>query len=152
MLSPAHQAYWADRCLTHYSGPQFRRNIDNPVVMDQPVGSIQTTANPLTNHQAGDWYPACCEDSRLADRLRWATLGYHHDWDTKQYSENRRDPFPDCLGLLARSVLGPLGWPAFTAEAAIVNYYPAGATLSPHTDSSEQNLNHPLLSISLGAI
>ena len=31
----------------------------------------------------GDWYLESLEDTTLVDRLRWSTLGYHHDWDTK---------------------------------------------------------------------
>jgi len=36
------------------------------------------------------------------------------------------------------------------AEAAIVNYYPLGATLAGHTDRSERNMEKPLFSVSLG--
>lgn len=35
----------------------------------------------------------------------------------------------------------------FRAEAAIVNYYQLGATLSGHTDHSEDDLSTPLISI-----
>ena len=37
----------------------------------------------------------------------------------------------------------------FSAEAAIVNYYHLDSTLSGHTDHSERDLSHPLLSIRL---
>ena len=81
---------------------------------------------------------------------RWATLGYHHNWDTKQYSEDSRTEFPVELALLSSEVAMTLGWTKFKAEAAIVNYYPTSSTLNPHTDHSERNLSAPLVSISLG--
>ncbi|CAI8052202.1 Nucleic acid dioxygenase ALKBH1, partial [Geodia barretti] len=39
---------------------------------------------------------------------------------------------------------------SFLAEAGIVNYYHLDSTLSGHTDHSERDLSHPLLSISFG--
>ena len=36
------------------------------------------------NLRVGDWYEESREDTSLVDRLRWPTLGYHHDWDTKE--------------------------------------------------------------------
>ena len=43
-----------------------------------------------------------------------------------------------------------VGYPGYKAEAAIVNFYPFSASLSGHTDHSEQNLAAPLISISFG--
>ena len=81
---------------------------------------------------------------------RWATLGFHHNWDTKEYNEESRTDFPAELATLSSEVTKVLGWTNFTAEAAIVNYYPTSSTLNPHTDHSEKNLSAPLVSISLG--
>ena len=81
---------------------------------------------------------------------RWATLGYHHNWDTKEYSEKSKTDFPTELAALASEVAKVLGWTNYNAEAAIVNYYPTSSTLNPHTDHSEKNLSAPLISISLG--
>ena len=39
---------------------------------------------------------------------------------------------------------------SFHAEAGIVNYYHMDSTLSGHTDHSEKDLSHPLLSLSFG--
>ena len=67
-LEPEHELYWTHRCLSDYSSPPSRRNID--------------TVNP----ESGDWFAealAAGAVSGLADRLRWATMGYHHNWDTK---------------------------------------------------------------------
>lgn len=102
------------------------------------------------NLRVGDWYEESREDTSLVDRLRWSTLGYHHDWDTKVYSEQSRGTFPADLASLSRRLALSLGYEDFTAEAAIVNFYPASSCLSGHTDLSEHNLSAPLLSISFG--
>ncbi len=39
----------------------------------------------------------------------------------------------------------------FVPEAAIVNLYPPGSSLGPHTDHSEPNKSAPLFSVSFGA-
>eukprot|EP01035_Chromulina_nebulosa_P036175 gene36175-48699_t len=36
------------------------------------------------------------------------------------------------------------------AEAAIVNYYPCGTSMSGHLDDAEQAMDEPIVSISLG--
>ena len=67
-LAPDHELYWAHRCLRSYSArTASRRNID--------------TACP----DIGDWFAEALvsTDGGLRDRLRWATMGYHHNWDTK---------------------------------------------------------------------
>lgn len=56
---------------------------------------------------------------------------------------------PDGLQELCHIFLRVIGYGnaiEFKAEAAIVNYYPPGSTLSPHTDHSEHDTNAPLLS------
>ena len=69
------------------------------------------------------------EDPALVPRLRWATLGYHHDWDTKVYSEENASPFPEELAALTGGIAAAAGLPSFRAEAAIVNFYPMDASL-----------------------
>jgi len=66
------------------------------------------------------------------------------------YREDNRSVFPPYLASLSSKIAKVLGYDEYRAEAAIVNYYPFSATLSGHTDHSEQNLAAPLISISLG--
>ena len=84
------------------------------------------------------------------DKLRWATLGCHHNWDTKQYSEDRISPFPEDLKELCQTVVSSLGkLPTtkdhthfihnYNPEAAIINFYPPSSSLGGHTDHSEPN-------------
>jgi len=134
VFSNTDQMYWASKCLKEYSSTTFKRNIDHP--------SLKLSV--------GDWYEECQEDDSLVDKLRWSTLGYHHDWDTKVYSEDSRSVFPSELARLSSCVASVVGCPGYSAEAAIVNFYPFSATLSGHTDHSEHNLAAPLISVSLG--
>ena len=115
-------------------------------------------------------YEEASREPGVVDKLRWTTLGYHHDWDTKIYSEEKRGDFPPDLAALSASIVSALrGDIQYNAEAAIVNYYPVHSSLSGesrlvgvtesecaamsdpgHTDHSELNLAAPLVSISLG--
>jgi len=89
-------------------------------------------------------------DTFVLQKLRWATLGYHHNWDTKEYSESFRGEFPSDLSKLSKTFASCLGFDRFMPEAAIVNYYSLDSTLGGHTDHSEINLEAPLFSISFG--
>jgi alkylated DNA repair protein alkB family protein 1 len=66
-LAPEHQLYWAVRCLKDYSSPPSRRNID------------------AVCPEIGDWFAeaVAARGAGVTDKLRWATMGYHHNWDTK---------------------------------------------------------------------
>lgn len=134
VFSSSDQVYWASRCLKEYSSTTYKRNIDHPSL----------------NLSVVDWWSESQKDGSLVDKLRWSTLGYHHDWDTKVYKEDNQSIFPTELASLSTSLATMVGYPGYKAEAAIVNFYPFSATLSGHTDHSEQNLAAPLLSISLG--
>ena len=67
VFSSSDQLYWASKCLKEYSSATFKRNIDHHSL----------------NLSVGDWWEECQQDASLVDKLRWSTLGYHHDWDTK---------------------------------------------------------------------
>ena len=79
----------------------------------------------------------------LNRKLRWVTLGGQYDWTQKKYpSEN--PPFPPDIADFALNL-----FPMTKAEAAIVNIYSPGDTLSMHRDVSEES-QEGLASISLG--
>lgn len=82
--------------------------------------------------------------------MRWCTLGYHYDWTNKIYDESYRSEFPADLHHLVSSIAEALGFEKYKSEAAIINFYPIGTTLSAHTDHSEYNLESPLFSMSFG--
>lgn len=99
------------------------------------------------------WLSTFCSSSplkeRLVYRLRWVTLGYHYDWDSKTYHPSHHTHFPQDLAALSQLLVAASGWEGFRAEAGIVNYYHMDSTLSPHTDHSEPDITAPLVSIRL---
>ncbi|XP_039756890.1 nucleic acid dioxygenase ALKBH1 [Pararge aegeria] len=129
------QKFWIRKCLEEYPKKPNKTNID------------------LERH-IEYWWQECFEgnecDKKLQLKLRWTTLGYHHNWDTKVYDEENKNSFPEELSELCDIVSQQLGFVGFRAEAAIVNYYHMGSTLSAHTDHSELNLQAPLFSFSFG--
>ncbi|XP_054262832.1 nucleic acid dioxygenase ALKBH1 [Macrosteles quadrilineatus] len=134
------QQYWVERCLKHYTRKPNKLNLD-----------------PFDDLQAGEnwWEKAhvnCKVDGKLLKKLRWATLGYHHNWDTKVYSDADRGEFPSDLAELSEVIVEAIGEAHhdYRAEAAIINFYHFDSTLSGHKDVSEPNMESPLLSISFG--
>lgn len=138
------QRYWMARSLRDYSKcPPYRSNLQN--------NSIPTTNEDLMEN----WWSLLqdCQSSsparykQLKKSMRWSTLGYHHNWDSKVYNYNDRSEFPADLHKMCQFVGQCVGHFGFKAEAAIVNYYPLGTTLAGHVDKSERNLDAPLFSI-----
>ncbi|KAL8840739.1 MAG: hypothetical protein Q9170_001177 [Blastenia crenularia] len=80
----------------------------------------------------------------LNHKLRWMTLGEQYDWTQKAYPEVGHPAFPEDLARLTQSL-----FPDIHPEAAIVNFYSPGDTLSIHRDVSEDS-DAGLVSISLG--
>lgn len=80
----------------------------------------------------------------LTKKMRWATLGGQYDWTAKQYPNAEPPPFPqDTKDMLEAIFEGT------KAEAAIVNLYSPGDTLSVHRDVAESCATG-LISVSLG--
>lgn len=129
---------WMQRCLSEYPGPPNKSNLHNH--------------NLLLPHE--NWWHICKTDPArkavLTSKQRWVTLGYHHDWDSKLYSEENKTHFPEELAQLAYCIgKAVAGWEVI-AQAAILNFYRLDSTLSGHTDHSEPNNTAPLISISFG--
>ena len=80
----------------------------------------------------------------LEKRLRWMTLGGQYDWSAKRYLRESPPPFPADLKRLLKGL-----FPDMDAQAAIVNFYSPGHTLSVHRDVSE-DCDQGLVSISVG--
>jgi alkylated DNA repair protein alkB family protein 1 len=80
----------------------------------------------------------------LHKKMRWMTLGGQYDWTRKCYPETTPPPFPSDIRLLLESVFEDT-----VAEAAIVNLYSPGDTLSIHRDVAESSATG-LISISIG--
>lgn len=80
----------------------------------------------------------------LDRKMRWMTLGGQYDWTQKRYPESTPPSFPQDIKQLLESIFGNT-----KAEAAIVNLYSPGDTLSIHRDVAESSATG-LISISLG--
>lgn len=80
----------------------------------------------------------------LTKKLRWITLGGQYDWTNKVYPEESPPVFPEDIASLLRGSFNDM-----EPQAAIVNLYSPGDTLSLHRDVSEE-VNRGLVSISLG--
>ncbi|CAL7939500.1 unnamed protein product [Xylocopa violacea] len=132
------QQYWIIKSLKEYTRKPYKLNLDPHNVLNDDE----------------DWWDVCFRKSNrgkdLLPKLRWATLGYHHNWDTKVYSETCKTEMPIELSSLTSFLAQALGFNDFKAEAAIVNYYRMNSTLAGHTDHSEVNIDAPLFSISFG--
>ncbi|KAI9743015.1 MAG: hypothetical protein M1818_003310 [Claussenomyces sp. TS43310] len=83
--------------------------------------------------------------SKVLNRsLRWVTLGGQYDWTKKVYPDEEPPAFPPDIACLLEDL-----FPHIKAQAAIVNFYTPGDTLSLHRDVSEE-VNRPLVSLSIG--
>lgn len=82
--------------------------------------------------------------SLLEKKLRWVTLGGQYNWTDKVYPPEAPPPFPQDVAKLLKAA-----FPETEAQAAILNLYSAGDTLSAHRDVSE-DCDVGLISISFG--
>lgn len=126
---PAGQRKWIRTCLEEYPQPP---NLTN-------LGSVENI-----------WQNSLLNNNRQLEQLRWVTLGYHHNWDTKVYNLDTPTPFPSDLSKMCKFIAAAAGFGEYHPEAAIVNFYNCKSTLAGHTDHSELDHNAPLVSISFG--
>ena len=80
----------------------------------------------------------------LNRKLRWMTLGGQYNWTEKKYPIESVPSFPEDISAFICHL-----FPTMKPEAAILNVYAPGDTLSVHRDVSEESDND-LVSISLG--
>jgi alkylated DNA repair protein alkB family protein 1 len=138
VLTKSEQIEFTKNLLSEYAKPPHARNSNTNGV------EIWQTENQTFQQKY-----------KKLQKLRWVTLGYHHDWDTKVYSETSKSKVPDYIFDLAKKAAEKLDKPEvltknYTPEACIANLYYPKSTLSAHTDHSEKNFCHPILSYSIG--
>lgn len=80
----------------------------------------------------------------LERKLRWVTFGGQYDWTNKVYPQGKPPRFPSDVADMLRTA-----FPDIEPQAAILNFYSPGDTLSIHRDVSE-DCDHSLVSISIG--
>ncbi|XP_028251661.1 nucleic acid dioxygenase ALKBH1 [Parambassis ranga] len=138
------QRFWVRQCLKTY--PQ-KPNICNLDMHMSPSDTQDIWGNSVHGLSMS---PRKREPKTLLERLRWVTLGYHYNWDTKTYSASNYTPFPADLHLLSVHLAAACGFPGFISEAGILNYYRSDSSLGIHVDESELDHTQPLLSLSFG--
>jgi alkylated DNA repair protein alkB family protein 1 len=65
------------------------------------------------------------------------------------YRKNLKSQFPDDLSILCKTIARLVNTD-LQPEAAIVNYYPMGASMGGHLDDAEHAMQKPIISISIG--
>ena len=149
-ISEGSQRILIRQILTDYARPLNRSNLD-PHYSLPPQGlwsscfATPDQAAQATARSLRDGSSIGAKD--LLKRLRWITLGYHYNWDTKLYSKESYTPFPEDLAQVVSELVGVCIPSAVVPEAAIVNFYRPGDTLTAHSDYSEPNNAAPLVSI-----
>ncbi len=83
-------------------------------------------------------------EQMLRRKLRWVTLGGQYDWTRKVYPDDVPPAFPEDVSRILKG-----HFPDVDAQAAIVNFYTPGDTLSVHRDISEE-CDRGLISVSIG--
>lgn len=144
VFSEEHQFYWAQRCVQDFTHSPYVTNLDQ----FQEKSSIDKMWEISKSNflQSGS--------SNLKDTpiwsVRWATLGYHHNWNTRNYSKGHRTDVPEDVARMSINIAHALGFKKYKAEASVVNFYHESSSLCPHQDLSELDLSFPLISVSFG--
>ncbi|KAF7655069.1 hypothetical protein LDENG_00061090 [Lucifuga dentata] len=139
------QLSWIRQCLKTYTQKPNVCNLDMHMSPSDTQDIWAQSAHTLRLPQSGRR-----EAKTLLERLRWVTLGFHYNWDTKTYSADHFTPFPADLHSLSRHIAAACGFPGFNAEAGILNYYRPDSSLGIHVDESELDHSRPLISLSFG--
>ncbi|XP_028994861.1 nucleic acid dioxygenase ALKBH1 [Betta splendens] len=142
---PGSQPFWVRQCLKTY--PQ-KPNVCNLDMHMCPTDTQDIWGKSLRGLSVLP--SAKRQEKTLLERLRWVTLGYHYNWDAKTYSADHYTPFPADLQTLSVQITAACGFPGFSPEAGILNYYRSDSSLGIHVDESELDHSRPLLSLSFG--
>ncbi|KKZ66927.1 hypothetical protein EMCG_07423 [[Emmonsia] crescens] len=138
----------------HMSYPNLQETVPNGDITTCQGGhnsSLQKSGSFFQDNPARELapknpsvHPPLSITSFLEKKLRWMTLGGQYNWTDKVYPDEIPPRFPEDIAILLRSI-----FPETKAEAAIVNIYSPGDTLSVHRDVSEE-CDTGLISISFG--
>uniref|UniRef100_A0ABM5FB09 Nucleic acid dioxygenase ALKBH1 n=1 Tax=Pogona vitticeps TaxID=103695 RepID=A0ABM5FB09_9SAUR len=142
---PGCQRHWVKQCLKQYTQKPNVCNLDMHMSLNETADLWERSQHQMRNKHSSKWEP-----KSLLEKLRWVTLGYHYNWNSKKYLPDHYTPFPPDLTFLSKQVAKACGFPDFRAEAGILNYYHLDSSLGIHVDESELDHTQPLLSFSFG--
>nr|XP_033808662.1 nucleic acid dioxygenase ALKBH1 [Geotrypetes seraphini]XP_033808663.1 nucleic acid dioxygenase ALKBH1 [Geotrypetes seraphini] len=142
---PGCQHHWVKQCLKLYPQKPNVCNLDMHMASEE-TSDLWGKSQEQLRHKGSRKK----ESRSLLEKLRWVTLGYHYNWNTKSYSSDHHSLFPTDLAVLSQHVAAACGFSHFKAEAGILNYYYFDSSLGIHVDESELDFSQPLLSFSFG--
>lgn len=147
-LSMKQQIHWANTAVESYSQMEHT-NLSNLRIINSD-SNLPIDENIL-NDEKYIWKKSLDEKNNFKrfKSLRWASLGYHYNWTLRKYVRDCKTKFPEELALLCKRFANYVG-DNLTAEAAIVNYYPVGTSMSGHLDDAELTMEEPIISLSIG--
>jgi len=149
------QEYWIRRCLTEY--PQgVRSNILThfDIPEETNIWELGKSTKPefvrfdtkeYHNEAGGGKKQILYSGQDILRKLRWINIGCHFSFFERKYLEGKT-PFPEELTQYGKDVGLLFGFSNFKAQSAFVNYYHYGDTITGHTDSSELDMNFPIIS------
>lgn len=151
LLPPEVQTILLSRLLHRdLTKPEHLTNIHTHYHLSYPPSSSSffthspSSQSPIASPLDPTIHKSLAISQLLNKRLRWTTLGGQYDWTAKKYPSTPPPPFPSDIKALLESIFTDT-----KAEAAIVNLYSPGDTLSVHRDVAETSA-HGLVSVSLG--
>ncbi|KAJ4985346.1 alkylated DNA repair protein AlkB [Stagonosporopsis vannaccii] len=151
LLPPTVQNHLLSRLLHRdLSNPAHLTNIHTHYTLSYPPTQSSffshppTSTSPIAHPMDPSIHKPLSVPQLLSKKMRWTTLGGQYDWTAKKYPDVTPPPFPADIKALLESI-----WTHTRAEAAIVNLYSPGDTLSVHRDVAEAS-PHGLVSVSLG--
>ena len=78
---PGCQRHWVKQCLKLYSQKPNVCNLDKHMTKEETQGLWEQSKEVLRSKEVTKRRPRS-----LLERLRWVTLGYHYNWDSKSKS------------------------------------------------------------------
>lgn len=177
-LADEAQRWVARKCLCDCMRPPNRTNMDPFFEMpDDSVFTLSTQNQGSINNrfpkdtlQFGvtpsntSFYRHPTTAAELMSRIRWCTLGQQYNWTTKEYDLGSApfDPELDTLMVsIAKAITDPTtidpnivvndyDGTQFVSQAGIINFYDERATMAGHVDRTEEKMDAPLISLSIG--
>ena len=122
------QLHWVGRCLIDYPCKPNICNLDAHIARSgegrlwPEFNSSTTPVSRASSDRVADAeedtvkriklsvVDSASKDNNLY-KLRWVTLGYHYDWNTKEYYRDKWSPFPTDLGEMSKFILKASGFP-----------------------------------------
>jgi len=146
ILTVQSQIHWAKTSLEVFS-TSTHTNLTNLNKSKQPPEQSNRAENKFSDL----WLESVNANdiSKFFD-LRWVSLGYHYNWTSRKYEENLNSDLPPNFSSFCKQLANCIPGLDVTPEAAIINYYPCGTSMSGHIDDAEHNMDEPIVSISLG--